>query len=66
MNLNHPKLTQLGDAWLNSLENAILRVPSAIIPQEYNYLLNPSHPDFSHIRINVPETFEFDDRLWKT
>ena len=51
--------------WLESLETAVLGVPSAVIPQETNYLLNPSHPDFVRIRLNKPEPFAFDPRMWK-
>jgi RES domain-containing protein len=38
-------------------------VPSAVIPQELNYLLNPLHPDFKHIRVRNPEAFRFDPRV---
>ena len=43
----------------------VLAVPSAIIPHELNYLLNPLHPHFKRIRIGRPEPFSFDPRLWK-
>ena len=43
----------------------MLVVPSAVIPAEVNYLLNPSHPDFARIRIDSPEPFVFDRRLWR-
>jgi RES domain-containing protein len=42
---------KLGDFWITKNETAILKVPSAIIDLEFNYLLNPLHPDFSKIRI---------------
>jgi RES domain-containing protein len=61
----YPELISIGDEWLMSARTAVLRVPSAIIPQEYNYLLNPAHPDFAHIKIGAPETFDFDKRLFK-
>jgi len=59
-------LQDLGDAWVRSGETCVLSVPSAIVPRERNYLLNPSHPDMVHIRIDPPESFTFDPRLWKT
>jgi RES domain-containing protein len=40
-------------------------VPSAVIPAETNYLLNPLHADFRRIRIGKPEKFETDLRLVK-
>jgi hypothetical protein len=53
----------IGTAWAERLETAILVVPSAIIPRESNYLLNPRHPEFSKIRFLTPEPFTFDARL---
>jgi RES domain-containing protein len=49
--------------WVKALATALLSVPSAVIPRERNFILNPSHPDFSRIRFSNPELFYFDDRL---
>jgi RES domain-containing protein len=38
-------------------------VPSAVIPNEPNYLLNPTHPEFQRIKIGSPQPFAFDPRL---
>ena len=38
-------------------ETAVLEVPTSVIPLEKNYLLNPEHPDFKHIRLGKPERF---------
>lgn len=48
------------------MSSAVLAVPSVIIPQETNYLLNPQHPDFKKIKIGKPEDFGFDPRLLKS
>jgi len=61
--INYPYTQSMGDAWLRNRETAILKVPSAIIDLEYNYLLNPAHPDFSKIKISVVKPFSFDTRL---
>ncbi|GAB3786741.1 RES family NAD+ phosphorylase [Spirosoma horti] len=53
----------IGGEWLSSYRSAVLRVPSAIIPNEWNYLLNPAHPDFSGIRLVQTEPFIFDPRI---
>ena len=53
----------VGTLWANSLAAAVLAVPSAVIPREHNYILNPRHRDFSKIRFFDPEPFYFDDRL---
>jgi RES domain-containing protein len=57
------RLQILGDEWLDSGKSAALRVPSAIVVGEFNYLLNPLHPDFSELRIHSPERFSIDRRL---
>lgn len=54
---------RLGSEWLRSGRSAVLRVPSAIIPNEWNYLLNPAHPDFSRIQLIRTEPFLFDPRI---
>jgi len=54
---------RLGSAWLTSGRAAVLVVPSAIIPRENNYLLNPAHPQLSRVRIVGRTPFSFDARL---
>ncbi len=56
-------LARLGDDWLRSDRSAVLRVPSAVVPMEHNYVLNPGHPAFSSIRISVPFDLDVDGRL---
>ena len=53
----------VGDQWIQNQESVIMKVPSAIIPFEYNYLINPSHPDFAKIVIHSPQEFAFDPRF---
>jgi RES domain-containing protein len=55
----------IGDAWLASSRSAALAVPSAVTPGEWNYLLNPAHPDFTKIPIDAPQPFRPDPRLVK-
>jgi RES domain-containing protein len=57
------QLQALGDAWAKSKSSPVLAVPSAIIPEETNYLLNPLHPAFSRIEIGSPREFLTDLRL---
>jgi RES domain-containing protein len=61
--INYPYTQAIGDKWLAERETAILKVPSAIIDLEYNYLLNPAHPDFRQIKIAAIKPFTFDSRL---
>jgi RES domain-containing protein len=60
---NYYQSQEVGDEWAKSLRTCVLRVPSAIIKNEYNYLINPQHPDFSLIKILKIEDFDFDMRL---
>jgi RES domain-containing protein len=58
-----PQLQLIGDNWAKSESSAVLRVPSAIIEKDVNYLLNPAHRDFAKIKISAPEPFSLDLRL---
>lgn len=53
----------LGAAWVQAQPSVALRVPSAVVLGEFNYLLNPAHPDFKRVRIGKPAPFSFDPRL---
>lgn len=57
------KLQAIGTEWARKRGSAVLAVPSAVIPVETNYLLNPLHPDFRRIKIGRPRKFETDLRL---
>jgi RES domain-containing protein len=56
-------LQAIGTEWARKRDTAMLAVPSAVIPAESNYLLNPLHAEFGRIRIGKPEKFETDLRL---
>ena len=58
-----PITQKLGDNWIATGKSAVLRVPSVIISEEYNFLLNPLHKDFNRIKFLYNEQFEFDTRL---
>jgi len=60
-----PALQRLGSEWAKGLETAVLSVPSVVVPQERNYLLNPAHADLKRIRIGKPMRFVLDARAWK-
>jgi RES domain-containing protein len=53
----------IGDRWIEEGRSAVLKVPSAILPIECVYLLNPQHPDFGKVNILTPIPFSFDERL---
>jgi RES domain-containing protein len=58
-------LAEIGTRWAEEVKTPILAVPSAVVPQEKNYLLNPAHPRFREIRIGKPEPLSLDTRMWK-
>ena len=59
-----PKLTQqIGDDWAARQASLLLRVPSAVLPLEHNYLINSLHPSFSLDRLAPPQQFRFDERV---
>ena len=54
---------RLGDAWILAKSSVALRVPSVVIPNDSNYLINPAHADFNSSRVGKPNTFNFDRHL---
>jgi len=54
----------MGDEFLRTKQSLVLKVPSAIIEQENNFIINPAHPDASRIRIQSSKVFIFDKRLY--
>lgn len=56
-------LQELGANWLREARSCLLVVPSAVVPAELNFLINPLHPDFASIKLGEPELFETDLRL---
>lgn len=53
----------IGDDWVASRRSAVLRVPSALVPAESSFLLNPHHPDFNKLHIGKAVPFQFDPRF---
>lgn len=52
-----------GDRWLRGNYGAALKVPSVIVPEEWNLLLNPQHPDFKRVELVSQREFRFDPRM---
>lgn len=53
----------LGDSFVQKLKSPVLKVPSSIVPQEFNLLINPHHPDAHKIEIISKERLAFDPRI---
>jgi RES domain-containing protein len=56
-------LKQLGDEFLKKQAYLVLKLPSAIVPKEFNYLLNPLHKEMKKVKILQKQHFNFDERL---
>jgi RES domain-containing protein len=53
----------VGDQWIASARSAVLKVPSAVVEEESNYLINPAHADFKLIEIGQFQPIRLDPRL---
>ncbi len=57
-----PSSQMIGDNFVSENKFAVLKVPSVIVPGDFNYILNPKHPDFKKITIVETTPFPFDPR----
>lgn len=57
---------KIGDTFVSDNRAAILRIPSVVTQGDFNYLLNPKHPDFTKISILSRERFPFDRRIFSS
>lgn len=65
---NHPpnsNTQKIGDEFIDSIKECLLKVPSAVVQGDSNYLLNPYHTDFKKIKIIKITDFPFDKRIFK-
>jgi RES domain-containing protein len=53
-----------GDSWAQRLSDLAIHVPSVIIPEEFNILLNPRHAAYNAVVWSEPRPFQFDHRLF--
>lgn len=56
-------LKRTGDFFLKQNEHLLMKVPSAIVKEEFNFLINPMHPKIAKVKIVKVEPFTFDERL---
>jgi RES domain-containing protein len=56
-------LKSIGNSFLQRANHLLLRVPSAIVKEEYNYLINPNHPKAREVKVADRQSFAFDARL---
>lgn len=56
---------QIGDQFIADNRFLVLQVPSAVVPGDYNFLINPNHPQSIKVKVIASEPFEFDSRFVK-
>ncbi len=54
---------RFGRKWIHAQKFLVLRVPSAVVPEEFNFLINPLHADFTQLKIGTPRSYAIDERL---
>ncbi len=59
-----PGLALIGDSFAAERKSAILVLPSALVPSESNWLVNPLHPEFAEIQVHPAEPFHYDSRFF--
>lgn len=59
------EIQRIGDEWARSEASVVLKVPTSVLPVEFNYLINAGHSEFSKVKLGEPQTFIFDARLYK-
>lgn len=60
-----PELKRIGDEWVGDCRQVVLSVPSAVVPQERNFLINPAHSDMNRLIIGTSQPIPLDGRLLK-
>jgi RES domain-containing protein len=58
-----PSTQGFGSEWAGSQRSVALRVPSAVVPGEFNFIVNPAHPGFDRLKVAATESFALDPRL---
>jgi RES domain-containing protein len=58
-------LRKIGDAWIREMSSLAIEVPSAALSMEWNVLVNPLHPDVAKIKVEAPQPFHFDARMFR-
>lgn len=58
-------IQRIGDEWAETQASVVLKVPTSVLPVEFNYLINIRHPEITKIKLGKPQPFTFDKRLYK-
>jgi RES domain-containing protein len=58
-------LRAIGDGWIREKSSLVIEVPSAALRMEWNVLVNPLHPAIADIKVEEPQPFHFDARMFR-
>jgi len=58
-------LRKIGDEFIREMKHLVMRVPSVVMPEECNYLINPSHPLFRSVKMKQVKSMNIDQRIFK-
>ncbi len=58
-------IQRIGDEWAEAQASVVLKVPTSVLPVEFNYLINVEHPRFSKVKLGELRAFTFNERLYK-
>jgi RES domain-containing protein len=58
-------LRKLGDQWIRDVSSLAIEVPSAALRMEWNVLINPLHPKIAELKVEPPQPFHFDARMFR-
>jgi RES domain-containing protein len=58
------RLKEIGDNFIRAGKHLALKIPSALMMEEHNYLLNPAHPSFKKVKIISQRSIRVDERLF--
>lgn len=61
-----PSLSIIGDKFVKENKYLAMKIPSAIMPEDYNVLINPNHKDFEKVKVNYTRNVPIDNRFFKT
>lgn len=62
---HHSSTQAIGDQFVRDNNHCVLQVPSAVTKGDYNFLINPNHPEYGKIKIVETEKFPFDKRIFR-
>lgn len=60
-----PETMAVGEKWIREGKATVLKVPSILVPDAANFVLNPHHPEVKKVQIGPAKKFSFDPRMWK-